>query len=110
MKVSIACCCIITDNARPIPDAWISAVPIGETPQWIIQAALDSSQSIDCRPVEPNIQQVSFIMAAGYGNIYICRDSDLCVLLCISPQVRVMVMRMNIYQTKLRGIGAKSGG
>ena len=66
MKVSIACCYIVTDNTGPISDAWISTVPVIETSQWITQAAPDSSQSIDCRPVEPNVQQVGLIMQEGY--------------------------------------------
>jgi hypothetical protein len=86
MKVFIVCCCIITENVGPTTDAWVSTGPVVEMSQWILQTALDSSQSMGCRSVEANLQQISFLMEAGYRNICFIHPS---VQLCISSSYEV---------------------
>jgi hypothetical protein len=49
MVVSIAACCIVTDNMGPISHAWISTVPAAKISVWIYQAAPNSLESINCR-------------------------------------------------------------
>jgi hypothetical protein len=90
MKVFIVCCCIITENVGPTTDAWVSTGPVVEMSQWILQTALDSSQSMGCRSVEANLQQISFLMEAGYRNICFIHPS---VQLCISSSYEVWVKR-----------------